>query len=68
MPAPAIPITGDTDADLLLQREPLAPPIGMPPDQQAVPYTHPTLPTKREGYKSVVPQTLTLQTECSIRM
>ena len=34
MPAPAIPITGDTDADLLLQREPLALLIGMLLDQQ----------------------------------
>jgi uncharacterized HhH-GPD family protein len=34
MPAPAIPITGDADADLLLQREPLALVIGMLLDQQ----------------------------------
>jgi uncharacterized HhH-GPD family protein len=34
MPARAIPITGDDDADLLLQREPLALVIGMLLDQQ----------------------------------
>ncbi|MHB1139719.1 MAG: HhH-GPD-type base excision DNA repair protein [Microthrixaceae bacterium] len=34
MPAPAIPITGDTEADLLLEREPLALLIGMLLDQQ----------------------------------
>ena len=34
MAAPAIPITGDTDADLLLEREPLALLIGMLLDQQ----------------------------------
>jgi len=34
MPAPAIPITCDNDADLLLQREPLALLIGMLLDQQ----------------------------------
>ena len=34
MAAPAIPITGDTEADLLLEREPLALLIGMLLDQQ----------------------------------
>jgi uncharacterized HhH-GPD family protein len=34
MPSPAIPITGDLEADLLLEREPLALLIGMLLDQQ----------------------------------
>src|SRR3954453_13631198 len=34
MPTPAIPITGDLEADLLLEREPLALLIGMLLDQQ----------------------------------